>query len=675
MALVNRLAASASPYLRQHASDPVAWQPWDDAALSAARQQDRPIFLSIGYAACHWCHVMARESFADGATAELMNSAFVCIKVDREERPDLDRLFLGAVARLGRPAGWPLTVFLTPATEPYRGGGYYPREPAFGLPAFKQVLQDALAQFRAGPAVAAERGKQALQAATAPSRASGTVVISHALLNRVAHDLARSVDWLYGGFGADPPKFLHAGGHEILLHAFLRTGEAGLLSAATHSLGAICRGAVYDHVGGGFHRYAADDRWRVPHFEKMLCDNALMIGVLVKGWQASAEGAFAAAVAQTVAWLLRELKQPDGSFAASLSAEAGGSDVEGSAYTWRPGEIRQVLGADLFGRFSQLYAESDEGPFAGSSVIYRQDEGPGEARDALDALLQARATRPPPFRDGKVLADWNGLAVAALAEAGLAWGRADWIAAAQTAFSAVVQRLGSGSALLHSALDDVAGPPGFLEDYAGLAQAALVLHEVTGDAAYAVQAQAWVQRLDAAFWDDVHGGYFLTEADAGSPAARQNLIDETVAPAGNGTMLAVLAKLASLTGEDRYRDRAARIIHRFGDRMTRASVAAATALNNGDLAGLVQIVVVGHAGGCDTAAMMRAVGCSLLPARLLVLADPAAAWPQGHPARDKTTIDGSATAYVCAGTTCFAPVTSPDQLQTLLRQVVQSAEA
>ena len=470
----------------------------------------------------------------------------------------------------------------------------------------------------------------------------------------------------------DPPKFLHAGGHELLLRASLRTGDAALLHAAIASLQMICRGAVYDHLGGGFHRYAVDDRWRVPHFEKMLCDNALMIGLLVKAWQASAEPAFATAVAQTIGWLVRELLQQDGSFAASLSAESGDSGREGDVYTWPPGEIRRVLGANRHQNFSELYGEADEGPFGGRCVIYRHDEGPAEVRDLLGLLLQARATRQPASRDDKTLADWNGLAITALAEAGLAFGRRDWVTAGQAAFAAVQQRLGVGSALLHSTLDSAPGPAGFLDDYANMAQAALALYDVTGDMAYGDQAQAWVQRLDAMFWDDEHGGYFFAEAGAGPSATRQNLIDETVAPSGNGTMLGVLAKLACLTGNHGYHNRAQRIIHRFADRMTRASMAAATALNNGDLACLLQIVIVGHAAAPDVQAMRRIVGGMFLPSRLLVQAEPTAVLPRGHPAEHKPMIDGKAAAYVCAGTTCFAPVTEPQQLRTLLSEVVRS---
>ena len=618
-----------APYLRQHAANPVAWQPWDADALALAQRLDRPIVLSIGYAACHWCHVMARESFTDPATAAVMNALFVSIKVDREERPDLDRLFLGALAQIGRPAGWPLTAFLTPAGEPYWGGGYFPREPAYGLPAFRDVLRQAAERYAAGPADAGQRGRAAITAVAAVSRGKGTTVVSQALLDRVAHQLARSVDGLYGGFETDPPKFLHAGGHELLLRAAARTGEPGLRDAVVGSLQAICRGAVYDHLGGGFHRYAVDDRWRVPHFEKMLCDNALMISLLVKAWQMTGAAGFAAQVTETVTWLLREMRLAGGAFASSLSADAEGG-AEGACYTWGPGETERVLTSE-HPRFAAAYGLSTEGPFDGRAAIYRRDSADAPvSRDLLDQLHQTRAaTQPPPYRDDKVLADWNGLAIAALTEAGLAFDRPDWIAAARTAFDTVVGAMGDGDGLRHSMFAGQLGPAGFLEDYACMAQAALALQEAT--AAGGEQARTWVARLDALFWDGAGGGYYTTAAGSEPVLARQNLIDETVAPSGNGTMLGVLTKLAALTGAGSYRRRAERIVARFGDRLTRASVAAATALNNADLDGLVQVVIVAAPDGPDAAAFRRAVGRRFVPDRLLVMAVPGAAVPDGHP--------------------------------------------
>ena len=660
MPVRNRLHDTASPYLRQHAANPVHWQPWDAQALALAAREGKPILLSIGYSACHWCHVMARESFADPAAASVMNRLFVCIKVDREERPDLDRHYLSALARLERQAGWPLTAFLTPGGDAYWGGGYYPPVPSFGLPAFTDVLQEAAQRFQAG----VQPGGEAVR--RPQPRHEGTTTVSPRLLDRIAHELARSVDWLYGGFGMDPPKFLHAGGHEILLRGWARTGEAGLLEAATASLAAICNGGVYDHVGGGFHRYAVDDRWRVPHFEKMLCDNALMVSLLVKAWQATRAPVFANRVAQTINWLLREMRLPDATFAASLAAGSGGNSAtdEGAFYTWAPGEVRLVLG-DRYPALAADYGEASDGPFAPRTVLFRQAEA-GETDHLLTALLRHRAGRARPVRDDKVLGDWNGLAITALAEAGLAFARPDWIAAARDAFTGVLGRLATPDGLRHSAFEGQSGPSGFLEDYACLAQAALALHEATPEPFLLMHAQAWTDVLDDVFWDD-RGGYFMTGAGPESAVTRQALIDETVAPSGNGTMLGVLPRLASLTGDERYRRRAEAIIRRFADRLTRASVAGATALNNSSaLERLAQIIIVGAPSDPGRDALLREAATGFVPDRLLIVYDGSGELAHHHPAHGKAAIAGRAAAYVCIGVNCLAPRTDADGLRTTL---------
>ena len=662
----NRLHDAASPYLRQHAANPVHWQPWEAEAFALATREGKPILLSIGYSACHWCHAMARESFADPAAASVMNRLFVCIKVDREERPDLDRHYLGALARLGRQAGWPLTAFLTPGGDTYWGGGYYPPVPSFGLPAFTDVLQEAAQRFQAG----VQPGGEAVR--RPQPRHEGTTTVSPRLLNRLAHELARSVDWLYGGFGIDPPKFLHAGGHEILLRGWARTGEAGLLEAATGSLTAICNGGVYDHVGGGFHRYAVDDRWRVPHFEKMLCDNALMVGLLVKAWQATQAPVFASRVAQTISWLLREMRLPDAPFASSLAAGSGINSAtgEGAFYTWPPGEVRLVLG-DRYPAFAAAYEEARDGPFAPGAVLVRQSDT-SEAAHTLAALLQHRDQRARPACDEKVLADWNGLAITALAEAGLAFARPDWVAAARDAFTGVLGRLATPDGLRHSAFEGQLGPPGFLEDYACLAQAALALHEAMPKQCLLVHAQEWINVLDRDFWDD-QGGYFMTRAGHEPAIARQTLIDETVAPSGNGTMLGVLPRLASLTGEERYRRRAEAITRRFAGRLTRASVAGATALNNGSaLERLVQIVIVGARDEPARDALLRVIATCFVPDRLLLVLDGSEELAPGHLAHGKAAIAGRAAAYVCVGITCLAPITDAAELRAALTKAGMS---
>ena len=661
----NRLGESGSLYLRQHRGNPVHWQPWDDDAFALAGAWDKPILLSIGYAACHWCHVMARESFADPATAALMNELFICIKVDREERPDLDRFYLAAVARLGRPAGWPLTAFLMPDGTPYSGGGYFPPEPRFGLPAFREVLRETAASYRSSPGRAAELGRVVIDTIMV-QRPCADAAISPALLDHISRALAGGIDALYGGFGNDGPKFLHAGGHELLLRAWQRTGDAMYLETVAGSVTQMVNGAVFDHVGGGFHRYAVDDRWRVPHFEKMLNDNALMIRLLTQLWQATKDPLFAARARNTVEWLLREMRLPDGSFGSSLAADSPGG--EGVFYLWTNGELSDALGDRATAFFGAFGAIADE-QLAGRLALIRPFGVTERTHDDADAelatLRAARERRGRPLRDDKCLADWNGLAIAALAEAGLAFDRADWVSEAERSFAAVLRRLGAGSRLAHSAAGDATASGAMLDDYAAMTMAALALHEATGDPALLDHALGWEQVLHTQFWDDEQGGYFLTAMDAEQRIPRQKFIDENASPAGNGLMLAALARLHALTGRDRFRHRFDGILRCFADRMSRAGLQAATALCNSQALGQqAQIVIVGN--GEAAMALQQAAARHYLADRLLLWVADGAALPEGHPAHGKAALHARPSAYVCLGPRCLEPVSTATALDELL---------
>lgn len=662
----NRLGQSDSLYLRQHGDNPVHWQPWDDDAFALASGSNKPILLSIGYAACHWCHVMAQESFADPATAALMNELFICIKVDREERPDLDRFYLAAVARLGRPAGWPLTAFLVPDGTPFSGGGYFPPEPRFGLPAFREVLREAAASYWSSPGRAAELGRVVIGTILA-RRPCADAAVSPALLNHVSRALAGGIDTLYGGFGNDGPKFLHASGHELLLRAWQRTGVAMYLETVAGSVTQMANGAVFDHVGGGFHRYAVDDRWRVPHFEKMLNDNALMVRLLTQLWQATKDPLFAARTRSTVEWLLREMRLPAGGFGSSLAADSPGG--EGVFYLWTNEELNDALVDRAPAFFTAFEAVTDERLVGRLALVRSFGAASRTHDDAFDAelatLRAAREHRGRPLRDDKCLADWNGLAVAALAEAGLAFDRIDWIIEAEHAFAAVLRRLGAGSRLAHSAAGGSTVSDGMLDDYAAMALAALALHEATGDAAFLDQAACWEQVLDTQFWDDEEGGYFLTAMDAEQRIPRQKLIDENASPAGNGLMLAALARLHALTGRDRFRHRFEGILRCFADRMSRAGLQAATALCNSQALGQhAQIVIVGD--GEAATALWQAAARHYLADRLLLRVADGATLPAAHPAYGKAALHGRPTAYVCLGPRCVAPVATVEALDDLL---------
>jgi len=671
----NRLGRETSPYLRHHRDDPVHWQPWDAEALALARRQGKPILLSIGYAACHWCHVMARESFADAETAALMNALFVSIKVDREERPDLDSLYLNAVARLGVQPGWPLTVFLTPDGAPFAGGTYFPPEPRHGRPAFRDVLREMATLHADDPAGAAARGQAALDALrAAPGRQGRAEEIGEALLNHVAGQLLDQVDRVYGGFGTGGPKFPQPALHELLWRACARTGDPAFGDAVVHALKEMCNAGLYDHLGGGFHRYTVDDRWRVPHFEKMLYDNAQMVALLTAVWQGTHAPLFAERVAETVAWALRELRLDGGAFAASLAADSPAG--EGAFHVWTEAEVDALLGPEG-AKFKRVYDVTPDGNWNGVTVLHRAEHPRGED-SALEArlaaqrrrLLAARDRRPRPERDDKVLADWNGLMVTALVEAGLAFEAPAWIAAARDAFAFVCEHLCVDGRLHHSHCRGRLGPAdGFLDDYANMSLAALALYEASGEESYLMLARSWVAVLDARYRDPAGGGYFMTAADADPGVVRLKSVEETAAPSGNGVMVGVLARLHALTGEAGYRVRAEEILAAFADRLTRRGITAATALNNSEaLHRLAQVVVAGPPEAPETAALRRVVHRTYLPDRLAIMPPPGATLPEAHPAAGKLPADGGAAAFVCVGATCFPPVREPSALREALRR-------
>ncbi len=487
------------------------------------------------------------------------------------------------------------------------------------------------------------------------------------MLDRLSRVLAEGVDGLYGGFGTDGPKFLQAAGHELLLRAWDRTGDRAYLETAANSVARMSGGAVFDHVGGGFHRYAVDDRWHVPHFEKMLNDNALMIRLGTQLWQATGGAVFAARVEATIGWLLREMRLPGGVFASSLGAEsgadsgAGGQAVEGAYYLWTRPDLDAALGASREAFFAAFEAVTDE-RLCGRYTLTRRPKDDLWTEDdalapALEALRIARSQLPSPQRDDKCLADWNGLAIAALAEAGMAFDRADWIAAAQDVFAAVLDHLATGPGLAHCAAGGAHSAEGMLDDYAAMAQAALALHEATGCPAYLDQALAWEGVLEACFLDGEAGGYFLTEAGGEPRIPRQKLIDETASPAGNGTMLGVLARLYAATGSERFRHRFDGILRCFGDRMSRAGLQAATALCQCQaLDDMVKIVVT-----VEGAALRRVAARAFLPDRWLT------ASPGGAPA-----VDGSA-ASVCLGVRCLPLASDAETLTHYLSRAWRRA--
>src|SRR4051812_43304453 len=502
----NRLAEETSPYLLQHKDNPVDWRPWGNEALAEAKARDKPILLSVGYAACHWCHVMAHESFENPDIAALMNEHFVNIKVDREERPDIDTIYMNALHLMGEHGGWPLTMFLTPDGEPFWGGTYFPPESRWGRPGFPQVLASIGAAYRdkredVAKNVAALR--EALQKLGQPERGSGVPL---ELVDRIAERLLREVDPINGGIST-APKFPQCGIFELLWRAWKRTDTPAYRDAVRRTLTTICQGGIYDHLGGGFARYATDARWLVPHFEKMLYDNAELTSLLTLVWQETRDPLYGQRVAETIGWLEREMTHSEGGFFSSLDADS--EHEEGKFYVWSEAEIDRVLGprADLFKRFYEVAAG---GNWEGHTILNRlhtpslaDSKTEAELAQCRDLLFRARAPRVRPGLDDKVLADWNGLMISGLAEAGLTFERGDWIALGARAFAFVRDRMAAPEdRLWHSWREGQAGHPATVDDYANLCRAALALHEATLEPPYLDQAHAWVAVLDKHYWDE-----------------------------------------------------------------------------------------------------------------------------------------------------------------------------
>jgi hypothetical protein len=523
---VNRLGQETSPYLLQHADNPVDWYPWGDEALERARTDDKPILLSVGYSACHWCHVMEHESFEDAATAAVMNERFVSIKVDREERPDVDAVYMDAVVALSGHGGWPMTVFLTPAGEPFFGGTYYPPEPRHGLPSFRQVLvavSDAWRDRRDDVARQAEALVDAVRQQS-EQRESNEPLTSQ-VLDDAVRALREQFDPEWGGFGR-APKFPPASTLEFLL----RRGDREMTAK---TLDAMALGGMYDVVGGGFHRYSVDERWLVPHFEKMLYDNALLVPAYLHGWAVTGNERYRGVAEHTVDYLLRELWIDREGFASAQDADTEG--VEGLTFTWARGEGAPVELLEPFehGRFV-LRGELDE--------------------ETRSRLLAVRAERPQPARDDKVITSWNGLALAALAEAGRTLGRADVLARAVE-----LAELLTGGEIVRSRRAGRASGPGFLDDYANLAHGLYELHVATGDLRWLRESRRIALEAVERFGDDEHGGFFMTPRDGEELVARKKDFDDHPTPSGNSMLAFVLLRLARIWGDDELERRAASV--------------------------------------------------------------------------------------------------------------------
>ena len=626
---MNRLAQETSPYLLQHAGNPVDWLPWGDEAFARARAEDKPLLLSIGYSACHWCHVMERESFEDEATARLMNDLFVSVKVDREERPDVDAVYMDAVVALSGQGGWPMTVFLTPDGEPFFGGTYFPPEPRHGMPAFQQVLGAVAEAYRdrrddvtQQAAVLVEALRQG--AAREPSREP----LAAELLDDAIATLGSQFDPQWGGFG-HAPKFPPASAVEFLL----RRGE---FEPALGTLDGMAAGGMYDLVGGGFHRYSVDRQWLVPHFEKMLYDNALLVPAYLHAWVLTGTAGYRRVVEDTVEYVLRELALDGGGFASAQDADTDG--VEGLTFTWTAEELAAVIGP---GRDALLQ------PFEHGRSILR-----GRLTDEeRQALFAARELRPKPFRDDKAIASWNGLMLAALAEGGRRLDRDDWIDAARALAEFLLGPLSSDGRLRRTWRDGVAKGTGYLEDYANVAHGLYELHVATGELRWLEESRRLALLAVELFADDERGGFFLTPSDGEALVARQKDMDDNPTPSGNSMLAFVLLRLARIWGDDELERQAVGVLRLVRDVVSRAPSAFGWALCALDLhlSPPRELAIVGGPGSDVARAALQG-----FDPNAVVAFGPAGGVPL---LEGKTLVDGRPAVYVCERFACRAPVT------------------
>jgi uncharacterized protein len=657
---MNRLAGETSPYLLQHAGNPVEWYPWGDEALERARSEDRPILLSIGYSACHWCHVMAHESFEDAETAELMNRLFVNVKVDREERPDLDAVYMNAVVGMAGHGGWPMTVFLTPAGEPFHGGTYYPPEARHGLPAFRQVLVAVDRAWREQRQEVERVGanvREALRAAADVAPSSEPPAAD--LLTDALPVLRSAFDSNWGGFGG-APKFPAASAVGFLLRLHRRTGDADALRMATDTLDGMALGGMHDLVGGGFHRYSVDGVWLVPHFEKMLYDNALLATAYLEGFAATGERRYAQVAEDTLDFLLRELRLPEGGFASALDADTDGE--EGTTYVWTPAQLEEALGVAAGRTAAAYYGVTETGNFERRATVLRAHGEPPADLDAIRAaLLERRLRRPQPGRDDKAIACWNGLALAALAQGGWRLRRPDLLAAARDCARFLLGPMtGDDGRLRRTYREGSARIPAYLDDHAAVCNGLLELALATGEPEWLAPARQLADEAVARFADERNGGFFQSAADAEQLVAPHKELDDNPTPSGNSLLAHALIRLARIYAEPELEQRAASAIRLAVDGMRRAPHGFGQMLSALDLhlSAPREVAVVGPAADPATRALADAVRDGFHPTVVYAFGD--GEDPAGIPLLEgRRAVDGAAAAYICERFACRAPLTDP----------------
>jgi uncharacterized protein YyaL (SSP411 family) len=665
----NLLGQETSPYLLQHAGNPVHWRPWGKAALDEAAVANKPIMVSIGYAACHWCHVMAHESFEDPGTAALMNSLFVNIKIDREERPDIDQIYMAALHALGEQGGWPLTMFTTPDGTPFWGGTYFPPEPRWGRPSFRQVLQGVANAFHSGAEAVTQNTRVLTRVLEQQAVASVGDAPGPAQLDAVAQAYLRMTDPVEGGLrGA--PKFPNPPIFRLLWQDAFRTGRREGRAALHLMLERMSRGGVYDHLGGGYARYSTDEVWLVPHFEKMLYDNAQLLELLALAHADRPDPLYAQRAAETVGWIMRDMtaQRVDGKAAFAASEDADSEGEEGRFYVWTEAEVDALLGPNS-AVFKQAYDVTADGNWEGHCILRLvTPPGPAEQEAVLarcrDVLFQAREKRVRPSWDDKVLADWNGLAIAALVRCAVVFDQPAWLERAREAFDFIMTHMAAGHGGVEHAwrLGRVTAP-GLIEDQAAMARAALALFEATGEGAYLAVAERLVAAAEGAFADG-HGGFFTTASDAADvPLTRPRTAADNAVPSGNGMMAEILARLYHLTGDAAWRVRAEGVLKAFAGAPDQLA-GMPTLLAAADLLEEAAGVVIAGAGA---GGLVKAALGAPDPAVVVVRAADTGALPADHPAFGKTAGPEGAGAFVCRRSVCGLPVSDPAALAGMLR--------
>ena len=677
----NHLINETSPYLLQHAHNPVDWYPWGDEAFERARRENKPVLLSIGYSACHWCHVMAHESFEDERIAKLMNENFVNIKVDREERPDLDQIYMNAVQMMTHHGGWPMTVFLTPDAVPFYGGTYFPPQDRYNMPGFPRVLIGVAEAYRDKPDEIRENSISLINELRRLGESGGSdQPIETDLLDAAYVGTVRSYDSINGGFGG-APKFPPAMTLEFLLRTHVRTGNREALEMVKYTCDKMANGGMYDQLGGGFHRYSTDARWLVPHFEKMLYDNALLSRLYLHYFQVSGERQARETAEGILDYVLREMTHPDGGFFSTQDADSEGH--EGKFFVWDLKEIQQALGEKDAEIFSSYYNVTEAGNFEGKNIpnVTRSKEDVAKSIGISETVLEAslkesrrklfelRETRIKPDRDEKILTAWNGLMLASFAEAGVILNRPDYTEAARRNAEFVLSSLRENGRLLRTWKDGRAKFNGYLEDYAFLSEGLLTLFETTGELRWLKESLALTDVMIEEFWDNESGGFFFTGKSHESLIVRSKDYFDNATPSGNSVAATVLLRLAALTGRDNYRNLATAVLREMGDQVRRYPSGFGYALSAVDflLSRPKEVAIVGKDAG-DIQPLLAETWRRYIPNKVVApgfVDDPEAA--QTTPLlTSRPLIKDQATAYVCENFTCRQPVTHVSDLSAEL---------